>query len=83
MIYRQLFPPLRIWRGGVQGGIMSCFPLPFTVEIVSHNIDEVQVASGRRKKLLDIVYIIKDKENYVKYKVFITLPKSKVAYLLI
>ena len=45
---RELFPPLRVWRGCVEWGVVTGLRLPLAVEIVGHQVDEIQRLSHIR-----------------------------------
>lgn len=46
MVDRQLLPPFRVRGGRIQRSIVAGLSLPFAVEIIGHDVDEVQVAGN-------------------------------------
>lgn len=42
----ELFPPFAVGRRSVQGSIVASFSLPLAVEIVCHEVDEVQITAS-------------------------------------
>ena len=43
VVDRQLLAPFRVGRRGVERGVVTGLSLPFAVEVVGHDVDEVQV----------------------------------------
>ena len=50
MVDRELLPPFAVLGWGVHRGVVADCVLPFAVEIVGHDVDEVEVPEGRKER---------------------------------
>jgi len=55
VLHTQLLAPLGVGRGCVQGRVVARLALPLAVEVVRHQVDEVQITAINNK---DINYIV-------------------------
>lgn len=57
VVHAELPPPFAVGAGGVERGVVARFAFPFSVEVVGHQVDEVQVGGDGRDVVscLDVV----------------------------